>query len=217
MVHDKPCLALIADIVASKKIPERGKFQRELKEELERINREQSIHLLSPYTITLGDEFQAVYRHYSTVVADIWRIIAAIYPQKIRFALGYGLLTTDINEIQAIGMDGPAFHQARRGINHLKEGERTLIRLEGENLLGKDLLNQSLELMSLHQDSWKERTQRIFWGMLEGRSAESLSQIEVEGKTISERAVYKQIHHNHLKEYVSFSETLSEFLTSLYE
>ena len=217
MVRKLPCIALIADVVESKKIKERGYFQQQLGEKLREINEKRGSQLLSPYTITLGDEFQAVYAHYDTVLGDIWEIADAVYPHRIRFALGYGKLTTAINPRQAIGMDGPAFYAARTGINRLKDIDRMIIQLEGEGITHKNLFNESLCLLSLYQDKWKERTHRTFWGLQNGQSVEELSHLSIDRETISERAVYKQIHTHHLNEYVSMLTVLTEFLTSLHE
>ena len=217
MVHESSCITLIADVVESKKINERGRFQEQLKEKLEEINERRTSQLLSPYTITLGDEFQAVYAQYSTLLHDIWEIIAAVYPQRIRFSLGHGKLTTVINPVQAIGMDGPAFYAARTGINRLKDIDRTIIQLEGEEIAHKNLFNESLWLLSLYQDKWKERTHQTFWGLQKGQSVEKLSHLSIDRETISERAVYKQIHTHHLNGYISLLKSLTEFLISLHE
>lgn len=82
--------------------------------------------LLSPYTITLGDEFQAVYKAGSRVVEDLLFISRSLFPVSLRIALGIDDIATDINTKEAIGMDGPAFHAARDGLNNVKE-EKSLL------------------------------------------------------------------------------------------
>ena len=213
MVRKSPCIALIADIVQSKEIPKRDTFQRKFDSLLGELSKKRKTELLSPYTITLGDEFQAVYADYTKILPDIWHIQEAVYPVKLRFALGYGKLTTEINPLQSIGMDGPAFHRAREVMDTLKEVDWTLIQLKGEESKALKLFNQSLWLMSLHQNKWKKTTYQIFWGLLGDQSVEQLS----ESLERSERAIYKQINTHHLREYISFSEILAEFLTSLHE
>ena len=81
-------IVLIGDIVDSKSISERGKIQSQLNTVFKKINNDKL--LLSPYTITLGDEFQAVYSKADSVFNHIWQISLAIYPLKIRFSIGAG-------------------------------------------------------------------------------------------------------------------------------
>ncbi|HPB66995.1 MAG TPA: SatD family protein [Spirochaetales bacterium] len=63
-------LCVIADLVDSRGIADRGRFQRGLKASLEALSSRRGARLLSPYTITLGDEFQALYRDSGTLLAD---------------------------------------------------------------------------------------------------------------------------------------------------
>src|SRR4051812_44362234 len=109
-------IAIIGDIVASKDPRRRDAFQRQLAKALAARNREKGSGLVSPYTITLGDEFQAVYRSARNLWTDIVTLLAEIHPVQARFALGVGDLTTRLNRRQALGMDGPAFHRTRAAI-----------------------------------------------------------------------------------------------------
>ena len=87
-------LALIADIVASQEIRNRSAFQNGLLTILNRINHDSAQSLSSPFTITLGDEFQALYRNTNTVLVDIFDIITEIHPNRVRFGLALGEITT---------------------------------------------------------------------------------------------------------------------------
>src|SRR6218665_467049 len=113
-------LALIGDVVDSKRLPRRAEFQVKLEKTLKNTS-SRNPSLASPYTITLGDEFQAVYRNADRLFADIFTIWRDLDPAKVRFAVGVGELSTSINPKQALGMDGPAFHHARDAITALKK------------------------------------------------------------------------------------------------
>ena len=112
---DMKVIVVIADLVASRHVPQRTVFQRKLARVLAKASREAEA-LASPFTLTLGDEFQAVYRGANTLFADVCGLMAEIHPVRARFALGVGELTTRINPEQALGMDGPVFHQARAAL-----------------------------------------------------------------------------------------------------
>src|SRR5438552_5075102 len=95
---DMQVIAVIGDIVASKKLAQRNVFQRRLGKALDQTSGT-ARHLASPYTITLGDEFQAVYRKADRLFADAFDIMAEIHPVRIRIAFGIGGLTTRINPV----------------------------------------------------------------------------------------------------------------------
>ena len=137
-------VAVIADIIESKSIPDRKHFQRSMEKALEEVNAFSS-DIISPYTVTLGDEFQALYRTGSQVIRDVSYLLTVLYPVRIRFSVSVGEISTDIKTDTALGMDGPVFHAARNGITCLKEYDHSIIQLyyAGENRrLG--LINSSL-------------------------------------------------------------------------
>lgn len=146
-------LVLIADIEGSRKSTDRGTLQETLKTILHRLNQDRG-SLISPYTLTLGDEFQAVFDSAGRVFIDAVEILAAIHPQMARFSLGIGAITTTINPVAALEMDGPAFYAARDGMVTLKKN-RGLFRVNGIDSPELDLLNSSLLLLASEIRKWK--------------------------------------------------------------
>ena len=75
--------------------------------------------------ITLGDEFQGLLFAEKGAdpifVAD--RIIDEMFPVRIRIAIGFGGIATQIRREAAIGADGEAFYRARHGMNLLRKAE----------------------------------------------------------------------------------------------
>ncbi len=208
-----PYLALIGDVVGSKDVPKRADFQKRLLHALKRINDRKPRAVVSPYTITLGDEFQAVYRAADTLFADIFSILAEMHPVEIRFGVGVGELTTPVNSKQALGMDGPAFHRARKAITILKESGY-LISLQGADAPQGpafdhwNLLNHLLNFVSHKVGSWERNRLRIVSGRLEGRSAPEL---ERELK-VSKVAIYKNINAAALDEFTGLCNEITRFL-----
>ena len=182
-------VVLIADIEDSRKMkgPEREEVQKKLSALLEKLSCDGTA-LVSPYTITLGDEFQAVYRTADGICGHILRILTELYPVTVRFSLAAGTITTPINREQAIGMDGPAFHAARRGIELLKENG-FLFHLDvedaDEQLLG--LVNGSLKLLSREIRTWNENRLHISYLLKEGYDYREIA----ERLDISNTAFYK--------------------------
>ena len=191
-------VAVIADIIESKSIPDRKLFQRSMEKALEEVNALSS-DIISPYTVTLGDEFQALYRTGSQVIRDVSYLLTVLYPVRIRFSVSVGEISTDIKTDTALGMDGPVFHAARNGITRLKEYDHSIIQLycAGENRrLG--IINSSLRLSLALMAGWKQNTWTIFQGLLNGRTVQEILPF----LKIKQRAVYKAVSTNMVRETV---------------
>lgn len=119
----KTFLAVIGDIVKSREIIDRAPVQRGLEDTLSAISRGNK-SVMSAWTVTLGDEFQALYASPEGLMQDIWEVQALLFPYQARFAIGLGEIVTDIDPLSTHKVDGPAFHEARAGIEALKvQGE----------------------------------------------------------------------------------------------
>ena len=206
-------IIVIADIVKSKEIVNRNQFQSELKLELDAIT-SSSKDILSPYTITLGDEFQAVYSKSEGLLLDIFRILVKVYPVLVRFAISWGEITTQVNKTASIGMDGPGFYVAREGMTHLKRLDYSVVQFYGELLPDIDLMNTSLRLCFSVMSNWKENTLRIFNALLNDKPV----RIIAPDLNISERGVYKTINTHHLRNFVDYFISMeSEFKRKIFD
>lgn len=204
-------IALIADIVNSRKIEDRDKFQQKLEDQLRALNK-RNANLLSPYTLTLGDEFQAVYSKADNLFNDVWEIMSGLYPHKARFALGVGTLTTPVNPKRAIGMDGPAFHFARSGISELKETSY-LMKIAGEEIPHLSLLNNCLYLVSQSAANWSANRFQVLTGLLKGWSRKKIA-----GQLgISTVAVYKNINKGSLDVLINLNKETGKILNEALE
>lgn len=207
-------LAVIGDVVGSKDLARRAEVQRKLAAVLKRLS-ERKPRPASPYTITLGDEFQAVHRTADTLFLDIFTIWAEMHPVAIRFGIGVGELTTPLNSRQALGMDGPAFHRARAAISELKRTDYRL-RLQGTPAAeGKGfdpwrLFEHLFNFASHKVGQWERNRLRILCGLLEHRP---VSELERELK-VSKVAVYKNINAAALDELCGLCHEITRFLNA---
>jgi hypothetical protein len=180
-------LVLIADIISSRKSYERSELQNNLKFILEELNNKNE-NIISPYTITLGDEFQAVFAKADALFCDVIEIMAKLHPTKVRFSFGLGEITTNIIRESAIGMDGPPFYAARDGLNTLKETS-CLISFTGLHGRDEKLINQTLCLFSIESSKWKASRLKTFSLYLAGKSVKEIS----EELALTDKAIYKTI------------------------
>jgi hypothetical protein len=180
-------IALIGDIVASRNIKNRSGVQKKLSRLFLNLNKNNKA-LDSPYTITIGDEFQALYNSADSIFHDIWKILESLYPETVRFSIGIGNLTTRVNKNQALGMDGPAFHYARDGLNELKSSS-VLFNIETGDEKEILLIKEVLSLISQNTIRWKHTRIKIFNMLNEGKSVKEISK----KLHVTDKAVYKHI------------------------
>ena len=164
-----PYIAIIGDIKKSKSIEERKVFQNKLNKVLSEINERYSDSIASNFTITLGDEFQGLLHSGKNIMDIIQYIKRGSYPVKIRFGIGVGAITTEINSKISIGADGPGYYKARDSIENLKilekKNERTFgdvqIKIDGDNPLQELSLNSILKLMYSIEEGWTKRQREV--------------------------------------------------------
>ncbi len=182
-------ICVIGDLIGSRKIADRAGLQKKLDLALGAINRASRPHLLSPCTITLGDEYQAVYRDADTLFQDAWLVLEKVYPEKVRFSLGLGTLTTPVNPDRAIGMDGPAFHVAREAMQPAFKRSGGLFRLSQADGPVEPWIGPALALLSHEAHHWKQHRFMVFQRFLSGADPKTIAQ----EADITTTAVYKNI------------------------
>lgn len=154
-------IILMADIVKSRKIPARRTADN-LKLLANTTNKKFKSEILSPLTITLGDEFQAVIKD---VISGI-RIIIFIEEFciekdvgfKLRYVLVNGEIETPINRKIAYGMLGEGLTRARETINNQKKSGERFFFLTDKNA---SELNSLFILYQSFIDDWKPRDFKI--------------------------------------------------------
>mgnify|MGYP000342218241 FL=1 len=110
-------LALIADVIDSKMVQERFDLQKQLEKALQTMNELFGEFLASNFTLTIGDEFQGLLKVDAPVFQMIDTLRSLLTPTQLRFGIGLGEILTDIDPLQSIGADGPAYWNARAAIN----------------------------------------------------------------------------------------------------
>ncbi|MDD3958971.1 MAG: SatD family protein [Oscillospiraceae bacterium] len=169
--------AIIGDIRASREMAERGLIQKKLRSVLDMVNERFGEDIAAGFTVTLGDEFQGLLSRGENIPEMIGMIERGMDPIRLRFGIGIGEITTEIDRERAIGADGPAFYAARTAILFLKNNENknrvplSDVRVESEkgNREYLALINSVFSLITAIKATWTDRRREIIWDMLEHR------------------------------------------------
>jgi len=176
-VNDQKYLVIIGDIIKSREIKNREKLQTIFQANLnpEKIRERTNIHIalseivefenvVSRFTVTIGDEFQGVINSANNLFKFILNFeydIRNEFNENLDFRYGFGVgeITTKINKEAAIGMDGPAFYNARESLNLAK---RESYKYSFKSNSNRDLvINNMLYWIDDKMMSWSIQKQKI--------------------------------------------------------
>ncbi|MPW24305.1 hypothetical protein GC105_00665 [Alkalibaculum sp. M08DMB] len=214
---NNPYVAIIGDIKDSKKIENRSEIQRKLKLVLQEINEKYDNDISSKFTITLGDEFQGLLSNGANTLPIILEVERKMYPIKIRFGVGIGTITTEVNKEMSLGADGPGYYKARNAIEYLKDNERKnqssaadiRFEVESENQETTIMINTVMSLLTVIKEFWTDRQREIIWDMLEHQD----SQIAVAKRLkIKQPAVQKSLAKGKYYAYIDAIDTIGKAL-----
>ena len=200
-------LALIADVIDSKMVQERFNLQKQLEKTLRKMNELFGDYLASCFTLTLGDEFQALLKVDAPVFQIIDTLRSELSPTQLRFGIGLGEIVTAIDPLQSIGADGPAYWNARAAINlvHQKNdyGNTQVYFSSGND--SKDLLvNALIASGEAIRSGWRGSQEEILLDLLK-RSvySETFSQQELaQSLAIQPSALSKRLKSSSIRVYL---------------
>ena len=144
---------------------------------------------LSRYTVTLGDEVQAVYRVAHGLIDHVLYYTGGVSPVRMRFAIGVGSISTPVNRELAIGMDGPAFHAARDGLERQKATGVGCAIWTADDWSGPDLAmaGLALQVLSVEVARWRPARWRVVRHLIEGKSeTETAAALGIERQAVNE-------------------------------
>ena len=217
--------AVIGDLVDSRKIEDRYQVQEKLKVILSGINETYSEDIAANFIITLGDEFQGLFKSVISLMSILEQIRLKMHPVKVRFGIGFGDITTAIDPRGAIGADGPAFYAARSGVNAIKDvGGRyespvtdLMIKTYNKELAvggSFPLMDQLLSAASLIENKWTSKQREI----IEKLTLDKLSQREIgEALEVSQANVHGRIISSGFYTYRYCMEGVNGFVTNYWE
>jgi len=190
---------LMGDVIGSRRL-QAAKLRQQLKSLLSACNRDLKRRILSPYTTTLGDEFQGIAKSLRATAECIFYLedtrIKKQYDFKIRYVVHYGEIQTPINRAVAYEMMGPGLTQARALLTDRRRGQPRFLFALPEKRLAENLtrLGRVLEGLS---DRWDQRDYLLISDMLSNPNNEEVA--EKHGKNRSQ--IWKRRKHLLVEEY----------------
>jgi hypothetical protein len=150
-------IILMADIINSRSHSSQ-ELLKSFKELVLAVNTNFSNELLSPLTITLGDEYQAIVKELKDAIRMLIFIEEYSIHHKLDFKLRHvlkeGQVETEINHQVAYAMLGLGLTEARAALLGLKKTDNRFW-IELENKPSTDLLNHALQLFQSIIDEWR--------------------------------------------------------------
>lgn len=173
------------------------------------INQQNKSLLLSPLTITLGDEFQGIAKNIKSAISLLFllqeKIIKLGAHFKLRYVIVEGAIDTPINENIAYGMLGEGLTKARKLLEASKSEDENY-HFELKDAKKSEALTHSLYLYQSIVDGWNlERDEELLNGFIELDDYKKVA--EKLGKTRSQ--IWKRRKSLQIAEYFSVKKVIN--------
>jgi len=157
------CCVITADVKGSRDFEDRAALQESLKAAMARVNEEFAPHLVVPFSITIGDEWQGVLRSPAESYDVAQAFARALEGVSVVFGIGEGEIATPIAERSA-EMDGEAFHRSREALEKTKTDGKSIafctVDAEADKLV--NALCAALELVNRHWTDKQRKAVALF-------------------------------------------------------
>ncbi|MCC5895548.1 MAG: hypothetical protein JJU16_08830 [Alkalibacterium sp.] len=222
-------IALIADIIASKKMTQRAQIQEILVSIITKINKRFASDIESNLTITLGDEFQGIIGSIETafLIIDLISLDFQLQTKKqlgeevtLRWGIGLGRLSTPIkNRKVSIGTDGPAYWYAREAIEsvHQYDDYGQLNEKVSTNHDSDEFHNSVIRLQNVIRNDWTTSQKETAFIVLNQHGYDEFTNQAIKSAmtdyldlAVSEQTVSKRLISTHIKQYIHSRRLLAE-------
>ncbi|MBC7426173.1 MAG: hypothetical protein H7321_06520 [Bacteroidia bacterium] len=171
---------LMADILQSSERNSKTLIA-EFKSMVAYFNKKHRATLLSPLTITLGDEFQGIIDTIENGIKLLFEIeefiIKKEYGFKLRFVLNYGRIDTEVNKKKAYEMLGPGLTESRKILNSLKTKESRFWIHTSKKSASNLIINKAFVIYQSFTDSWNIKDLKIVTEFLAHKDYKKVAEI----------------------------------------
>lgn len=163
---------IMADIVGSSEASSVPKLAKAFERLVKRCNEWNKSEIISPLTITLGDEFQGILKS----ECSFYKVITWLEENKwqegveisLRYVLEFDKIETEINREIAHGMLGSALTNARQRLSGLKEEKGQWFAI-GDKIAFAELKQIQVNLYLSLLRGWKWKDKDLIYNLLEWR------------------------------------------------
>jgi len=216
-------IAIIGDLKKSRSINDRANAQRMIKRTLNDIYVKHSHLFASRISLTLGDEFQSlIYPNSKGIFFMIDDLESHLSDFPFRIGIGYGNISTDIDNNLSTDADGEAFWNAREAITTLRTHEsnrKVKIYIKGFTEHQDEILNGLLEASDTLKSSWTTLQKQTFYTMIaQGIYSPKFNQknhAQIIG--ISESSYTKRLYASNIKLYLRLRNLIEESMGRWYQ
>jgi len=170
---------IMADIVDSSSY-EGGRLMHDFKAIVAQVNKQYDDDIVSPLTITLGDEFQGIVKDLQSAVTIIFALDEALLNAELEFDLryivNYGEVETPINKEKAYEMLGEGLTSARKQLESMKSNGRE-VRVSGIAKKVEEKLNLALQLYRSLYDDWHTKDRKLVHEFLQNDDYKELARV----------------------------------------
>lgn len=200
-------IILMADIIDSgSKDP--VELMNDFKEIVHDTNNTFKKSIISPLTITLGDEFQGVIKNLETAVGIILfleeEIIRKTSYFKLRYVLNQGQINTLINNSRAFEMLGRGLTDARENLLKLKENDYRFF-ISVDNPIMNEILNEAFIIFQSTVAAWKvEKDYELVSHFLKYKDYKKVAEVLHKNRSL----IWKREKSLHLQSYYAIKKII---------
>lgn len=183
--NDEPrWLALLADLVGSRRVADRAAVQRRMLEAVEALNARYADDLAAPLAVSRGDEVQGLFARRDAVVPVIVELADVLHPVEWCCGVGWGGLSTPLGA-EVVRLDGPAFHGARVALERA-QGDGRWLAVEGIGSATGEVLESLFALMQALRRRWTDRQIEFIRAARGALQKDVAARFDVSPSTVSE-------------------------------
>jgi hypothetical protein len=199
---------LMGDVVKSRNYDAR-ELRRRFIDVVASCNKGLAQEVLSPYTVTLGDEFQGVARSLLSAIDAIFymeeTVLIKTFEFKIRYVIVHGEIDTTINKLKAHTMMGPGLTRARKILTDKGRGTPRF-RFDLPDTYRMEQLNRLFLVADGVMDRWDPADGRLILDMID--NSHNAEVADRHGKNRSQ--IWKRRKTLLIEEYRALKETIRE-------
>jgi hypothetical protein len=193
---------IMGDIITSRESKDAGKMMNSFRETIDQINAKHEKNILSPLTVTGGDEFQGVAADIDsllTILLDIDESFQLQTELNLRYVLHYGAIATAINPKSSYEMYGEGLTFAHEKLeNYSRDQGRFYFSIDPVAL--SDHLQDAFFIYQSLVDDWREADVEVVRTYLTHQDYKSLFE---QGMYKTRSGAWKKVQTLKLEEYLA--------------